>query len=159
MTSSGESSGDDKKIVVSYAPVTLTPAVSATNYLISCNIANSYRNSWFLHRRSINSILEGYKLNIVRDVVLSLPPPLKPATEYELKKAIESGIDVDQEQLLRYYTGLAEFDENYDSEMDDDGDMDKNPDEDPDKLSAVSSASEFKVEVEKQPEVDTNLFG
>jgi len=157
--SSGESSGDDRKLIVSYAPVTLTATISVGNYLISCNIANSYRNSWFLHRRSINSILEGYHLNVVRDVVLSLPPPLKPSTEYELRKAIESGIDVDQQQLLQYYTGLSDFVNNDDDDTYDDGDMDEDPEGDPDELSTVTTAQGFKVEVETPPEVDPDLFG
>jgi len=159
-----------------YPDIALTSVVSATNYLISCNIANSYRNSWFLHRKSINSILESYSQNVVPDFAMTAPLPLKPLPDYELKVVIEGGANVSDAVLLGYYSRLAQAQEQEEAakdaatriEDDDyggDDDMSEGRGEEDGDFATITNAGQFKVEVEKrevkQPadqKVDKKLF-
>jgi len=80
-----------------------TPEHDKSSYLKVCNVANSYRNTWFLHRTPLEEIFNMAKCIYVPLVPAGKAPPLKAMTENELQVAITNGEAVSPEDLINYY--------------------------------------------------------
>jgi len=83
--------------------VTMTTPLTMETYLKSCNIANSYRNTWFLHRVPLDKIFEGAKVPFVQAVPLGKKLELKPLSMNQLLQATVNGSELSSEDLLRFY--------------------------------------------------------
>jgi len=86
--------------------VRVTAPVNFPTYLQCCNVSNSFRNTYFLHRKPINEVLSEYQLPYVPDISLVPPPPLKPETESELRNVIDSG-EATADQMVEYFSKFS----------------------------------------------------
>lgn len=99
---------DADQVQLKMPNVVVTTAVSLSQYLISCNISNAYRNSWFLHRQAINDVLETYQINVVPSAKLCAPPKLKYSTKSEIDMAYQNGSNPDSVALFEFYEKYSE---------------------------------------------------
>jgi len=83
--------------------VSMTTPLTKDTYLKSCNIANSYRNTWFLHRVPLDKIFAGAKIPYVEVVPLGKKLELKPLSYNQLLEATVNGSELSSEDLLRFY--------------------------------------------------------
>jgi len=82
----------------------LTLELSAGTYMAGCNVANSFRNTFFLHRVPLEKIFRDSQIVHVPLVRLGKIPPLKKMTEQELQESIALGGEaISNEDLLSYY--------------------------------------------------------
>jgi len=81
-----------------------TLEINAQSYMAGCNVANSFRNTSFLHRVPLEKIFADAKIVHVPLVALGKIPPLKKLTEQELQESLaDGGQAISNEDLLLYY--------------------------------------------------------
>jgi len=88
----------------------VTTRIQFSNYLQTCNVANSFRNTYFLHRHPINQIFERYKLPYVASFVPGPPPALIALTPSALEQVIHEGYAT-PEQFMEYYLKFKDEDQ------------------------------------------------
>jgi len=88
----------------------LTVELSEASYMASCNVANSFRNTSFLHRVPLEKIFKDSQIVHVPLVRLGKMPPLKKMTEQELQESLAfGGESISNDDLLSFFLSSSKM--------------------------------------------------
>jgi hypothetical protein len=79
------------------------PVHDERSYLTVCVLANSFRNTWFMHRRPLEDIFAKAKCKFIQLLPLGLIPPLVPVEAYEIQVALDNGVQLSTEDVMAHY--------------------------------------------------------
>jgi len=92
----------------------LTLELTPETYMAGCNVANSFRNTFFLHRVPLEKIFRDSHIVHVPLVNLGKIPPLKEMTEQELQESLAVGGDaISNDDLLNFFLSSAKSEEKF----------------------------------------------